>query len=131
MITSTRRVSPDKSEVRIAFSLDDTSGKRLHTHTCVPAPPTQTILTAYFESLTCSFNTRWSSSQAAFSSMCPPSPPSSHPITLTVFILLVPWLGTGAPSISVGAQHIKKGRPHMHGHSCGCAIGRPFFGPRH
>ncbi|KAM9332935.1 MAP3K7 C-terminal-like protein [Pholidichthys leucotaenia] len=25
MITSTRRVSPDKSEVRIAFSLDDTS----------------------------------------------------------------------------------------------------------
>uniref|UniRef100_A0A3Q3FEE9 Map3k7 C-terminal like n=1 Tax=Labrus bergylta TaxID=56723 RepID=A0A3Q3FEE9_9LABR len=29
MITSTRRVSPDKSEVRIAFSLDDTSG--IHT----------------------------------------------------------------------------------------------------
>ncbi|CAG5873395.1 MAP3K7 C-terminal-like protein [Menidia menidia] len=26
MITSTRRVSPDKSEVRIAFSLDDTPG---------------------------------------------------------------------------------------------------------
>ncbi|KAF6720510.1 MAP3K7 C-terminal-like protein [Oryzias melastigma] len=26
MITSTRRVSPDKSEVRIAFSLDDASG---------------------------------------------------------------------------------------------------------
>lgn len=41
MITSTRRVSPDKSEVRIAFSLDDTSGNHLPTcvhtraHTCV------------------------------------------------------------------------------------------------
>lgn len=37
MITSTRRVSPDKSEVRIAFSLEDTSGNRTlintHTHT--------------------------------------------------------------------------------------------------
>uniref|UniRef100_A0A3Q3JI95 Map3k7 C-terminal like n=1 Tax=Monopterus albus TaxID=43700 RepID=A0A3Q3JI95_MONAL len=32
MITSTRRVSPDKSEVRISFSLQDTSGK----HTPVP-----------------------------------------------------------------------------------------------
>uniref|UniRef100_A0A3P9PB20 Map3k7 C-terminal like n=1 Tax=Poecilia reticulata TaxID=8081 RepID=A0A3P9PB20_POERE len=32
MITSTRRVSPDKSEVRIAFSLDDTSGKHTWSH---------------------------------------------------------------------------------------------------
>lgn len=33
MITSTRRVSPDKSEVRIAFSLDDNSGKHTQIHT--------------------------------------------------------------------------------------------------
>jgi len=136
MITSTRRVSPDKSEVRIAFSLDDPSGKHTHTHTHTPSPPQTRVCLGYHlfwvswrilivehpdvarsALLSLHFQYAWNTC-AAF---LPPKqtrkpPPHTHthltPYHFNCVHSSSPSPETGAPSISVGPQHIKKLTTH-------------------
>lgn len=118
MITSTRRVSPDKSEVRIAFSLDNTPGKHSTHNESSLHNRLSYLFCVYLHLLaSCSCITNVRSSTFTSFPVCvehmhsilptktDPPPPHSH--TLYPFNCVHSSTETGAPSLSVGPQNIK------------------------